>query len=363
MRIGIAIRNRLPRIDFWRIRSLCGARSRAGGFTRSIADAPRHALGSLIRGAMRGPDSTRSGARLAAALRWQEISSLERRVVVGDQFECARLVENLLQAPDPAARAIACEVAAFSPSPGGVAALRAVLLDTSPIPRRALCRALGKLVAAPRLSEETRRSLDALLAHAAETYPDHRLPALPGAILTMARVPGPKVRAILTDTDQPIHMTLRAALRRARFEGSRAAAVAALAFDPLASAALDRLTQPDSATEHDGALRAWALLINPARRRRLARATPGVLPTRELGESLSEEARLGLVKWTIATPMRPAERRDRLGALAADPCLRVSVAAERALARQEAAAGRERRPAPTIGARSSDQRVGRLVRV
>ncbi len=362
MRIGIATRNRLPRIDFRRIRSLCGARSRAGGFTKSIAEAPRHALGSLIRGALLSPEAPRSVSRLAAALRWQEISSHQRRVVVGDQFECARLVENLLQQADPAARAIACEIAAFSPSPGGVAALRAVLLDASPLARRSLCRALGTLVVAPRLSEETRLSLDSLLAHAAETYPDHRLPALPGALLATARAPGPNVRAILTDTDQPIHMTLRAALRRARFEGSRAAAVACLAFDPLASAALDRLTQPDSAAEHDGALRAWAMLINPARRRRLARATPGVLPTRELGETLSEEARLGLVRWTIATPMRPAERRDRLGALASDACLRVSVAAERALARQEAAAGRERRVAPAVAARSAEQRLGRLAR-
>ncbi len=262
-------------------------------------------------------------------------------MVVGDHAQAAALVENLLRSTCAADRAVACEVVLLSPCAPAIAPLRALLNDPDPQARLALCRALAAFGRSLRPAHSAWAAFDALLAHAAETYPEHRLPALPGALLAAARSPGPEVRRILTDTDQPIQMTLRAALRRARFEGARAAAVACLAFDPLASAALDRLTQTDDVAEHELALRAWPLLINPARRRRIARATPGVLAPAHFADSLSDEARLGLVKWCVATPMRPAERRERLVALAADPCLRVSVAAERALARQEVAAGRD----------------------
>lgn len=312
-------------------------RHRVGGFHRAVAKSPIHSLASLLRAVQPRPARERSAAHRELARRWDESPTIIRLILATGAAEVGQLVDNLSAEASPDSQGIACFLAASRPTPIAVDALARALDVTEPGARRELCRALARLAADASPNLPWWDAFDRLIAHAAERYDRNRLPATLGALLSLARHPGPLVRSVLTDPNQHAHLALRGALRKARFTGARAAAVACLAYDPLASAALDRLAQTDSPEEHDAALRAWHLLINPARRRRLARATSALLPPADALDALSDEARLGLVKWTGALPMPANERRSRLLCLASDPELRVSVAAERALARLSAA--------------------------
>lgn len=323
-------------------------RHRVGGFHRAVAESPIHSLASLLRAVQPRPARERSAAHRELARRWDESPTIIRLILATGAAEVGQLVDNLSAEASPDSQRIACFLAASRPTPIAVDALARALDVTEPGARRELCRALARLAADASPNLPWWDAFDRLIAHAAERYDRNRLPATLGALLSLARHPGPLVRSVLTDPNQHAHLALRGALRRARFPGARAAAIACLAYDPLASAALDRLAQPDAPEEHDASLRAWHLLINPARRRRLARATSALLPPADALDALSDEARLGLVKWTGTLPMPANERRSRLLCLASDPELRVSVAAERALARLSAAPPSAMRDRPDL---------------
>lgn len=319
-----------------RLHSLRLFPARPGGMAGALATARPGNLPSLLRAAVAMPPVKRAACLVAALARWDDLPSETRTTFFSVPLaELAPAVDNLSNSPSDTSRRHAAEVIALHPAPATLANLAQLLHDDSTVVRRAASRAVRDL-ALRFASSAAPPEWDAFLADALLAYADHRAHAvLDAAVLALAR-PGPRFRALLRDPQSPAHFPLRGALRRARGARSRLGALAALAVDPLAAAALERLRAPDPLAEHEHALAARHLLLHPSRRRRLRALSLDALPRPRDWDDLSEGARRGLITWVIALPAPVAERRDLLMRLAADASLHVSVAAERALARLHA---------------------------
>jgi hypothetical protein len=239
-------------------------------------------------------------------------------------------------------RSLAATLIAVSPNDATLPLLAPLMSDADREVRRSAAAAVRDISARAARSPAFRAVFDGFLASAARSYTEHRLSAVLDAILAAGAKPGPALRAVLLDAGEPVHWALRSAIRRSSGPGSRRRALAAAGYPALASAAAARLMAADPPAEHDDALRAWPMLVSPDRRRALRRCDAGALPSPSAVGQLSEEARMGLVRLLGLVRIDSRELERRLIVLASDPCVRVSSAAERALARSLARSTRPR---------------------
>lgn len=253
----------------------------------------------------------------SAAIAWERLSPESRRLLV--RYAGRRLsvlVENLSAAVDPRRRRAAARLISVSSDP----ALRSVLLtlvgDSDQVVSSAAAEEILGLVNTDQSPDQTKS--ERFLVTAADQFHLHRRVETLAAVLARAARPGPELHRWLDDESQPAHMALRSMVRRDTRDNARADAIALLARSSFAPAALDRLRRRDSIAQHDAALRHWALLRHPRRRRALLRAAQAdtLLPAEADTPALSPEARLGRVH-LIGAVRLPAEAR----AAALAPCL------------------------------------------
>lgn len=177
---------------------------------------------------------------------------------------------------------------------------------------------------------------DRCLAEAVRDYPDHRLKGVIDAALLHAGQPGPALRAILADGAQPAHLPLRAVLRKAESPEALSTALVLLANPSLASAAAEALSRPTAAATPNTAWTHWPLLAHPTRRRHLrsivARSSrESALPTMDTLSGLSDDARLGAVRWALETCRSEDRLVTQLADFLTDPSPRVRLAVVHAL--------------------------------
>lgn len=135
----------------------------------------------------------------------------------------------------------------------------------------------------------------------------------------------------LAEADDPSHTALRSVLRQTPDSGIRARAFVWLTFEPLATAALDRVARAEGIADHDAVLRLSHLALTPARARRLKLLRPrtlgdspsaarqGPIPPRAAVPKLSVPARRGLPRWLASLSMDAPARMTVLESLLTDP--------------------------------------------
>jgi len=184
------------------------------------------------------------------------------------------------------------------------------------------------------LGEAGDEALDVALAQAASRYAEHRRRGVMYAAAIGAEAPGPHLAAWLEREDEPTHMALRAAVRKAEDPEIRGRCVAWLGREAIAPAAIDRLERPASALEHADTMVRAHLLLAPTRRRRLGRTRRAerYLPAGDVWRGMTSEARRGGVHWIDALPLRARDRAALFGESLADEDVGVRARAVRRLA-------------------------------
>ncbi|MCA9293892.1 MAG: hypothetical protein KDA20_08770 [Phycisphaerales bacterium] len=188
-------------------------------------------------------------------------------------------------------------------------------------------------------AEVLRNSVDATLAHLAQTYDDHRDDAVLEAALLQSASPGPAIRAWLARRDDVGHMALRRVAKLLR-PAARAQYTTAWLGRPALAGLAQTALGATGKVAWEIALAHWPLLIDSERARKLAKL-------RRLGEgmlnpahwrALPEAAQRGAVAWTALAHMREHDRRVRLSWHLGASSARARHAAVRALAQRPASA-------------------------
>ncbi len=275
----------------------------------------------LVNALTRGSRGRRRFQALAAAaVAWDRISPETQHTVL--RYAGRRLsvlVEDLSNSNDPRERKAAARLLARTgePTASGEVLERLLLDDSAPVAGAATDALLGT---GERRSDSvwSGESLRLLLL-CAERYGVHRRREALEAVVSLAATGAPDaMRAWLADDGQAAHMALRSVIRRDERPQARERAFALLGYPSLSPACVDRLRRDDAPAEHDAALRRFALLENPKRRRALSRATDAsqLLPRETAIAELSAPARLGRVRLVRALRLTGPER-----AAALAPCL------------------------------------------
>jgi len=231
-------------------------------------------------------------------------------------------------------RVAAAAVIAGAPHAEPIRLLPALIADADPHVGEAAESTLLQLAQHVQLYETGRAALDGAVASAARDFPTHRRRGVMDAAWALIESAGPRLAAFLAEEDQPAHLALRAAVRRASGPEARARCVRLLGHPLVGPAALDRLLQAAGPPENASSLREWHRLIEPRRARQIARASQPwrSLPDAKTTEQLDETARVALVQWMRTIPLKPARRTRRLELFLADSSHRVRYAAACAVA-------------------------------
>jgi hypothetical protein len=298
------------------------------------ADAITRALLGEIRAGDRAID-----ALAVAALRWERLKEPTRAMwlaAAGDRLSA--MVDNLSKSTSGEQRLAAAELIAHMPSATGVARLPGLLLDDESEVGDAAEGAIRKALLAAYTDEALRAVLDATLADAATSYPDHRKRGVLEVIVPMLDGPSPRLREWLGDTSQPALLALRSVVRGDRSEGSRARSLRLLAVPSLAPAAAARLSKRAGPREHQRAFECAHLLAREARREEFARVrvepTVDALPSAKELALMPEQARAGHARFVASVAMPAARRAALLAPALSDPSELVRVVAVRELTRE-----------------------------
>jgi HEAT repeat protein len=354
-----------------------------GNHEHEVAASP---LELLARIPQRWQSRHANEAMLGVARAWAELSGPMRELAVAlgrDRWiESARI---LSRSSDASKRLAALEIAHDTADPGFATIAGALLADEDQAVRKSADRALMRLTmvmlehlpaellgedlaeiaARPRVRLPVDPAVLALerctllgaIADAAWSFASHRCRSpLLGALLVMDRaVATPlereicaRMRKLLSERQHPSHSPIRTVLRRTPCPILRERALRWLTIEPISSAGLDRLSTCDSVFEHEIVLEKSHLGIRPKRAAKLqslhhgmdknARAIPAmtgagigsdhkVLPEREVYSQLSDDARLGLVRFTSQIAVDDQVKRDLLEPTLADPSARVRLCA------------------------------------
>ncbi len=300
----------------------------------SEADAITRALLGEIRAGDRAID-----ALAVAALRWERLKEPTRAMwlaAAGDRLSA--MVDNLSKSASGEQRLAAAELVAHMPSATGVARLPGLLLDEEAEVGEAAETAIRAALGAATDDDALRAVLDAALAEAATSYPDHRKRGVLEAIVAMLDGPSPRLRDWLSDSSQPALLALRAVVRGDRTEGSRARALRLLAIPTLSPAAAARLSKRAGPREHQRAFECAHLLAREVRRDEFVRVriepTVDALPTTKELAQMPEQARAGFARFVASADMPAARRAALLTCVLADPSELVRVVAVRELTRE-----------------------------
>lgn len=298
----------------------------------------------------------RAWSRLARPTRTRAASALADRT--------ERIVVELATETDPADQAAAAAAAADICTPATLASVERLLTGPAePEPETAEVAAHTLLVVAHRarsLDAPTAAALDASLARIARRSADGGERRALRAVLAGLSRPGQDLKALLAEQDHPAHLLLRGAIRRWTELAARRLALIWLGFEATAPAALDLLCWARTSEEWSSAIAAGHLLLDPARRRRLARTgrAEELLPPSELAARLDARANRAVCYWLDALPIRPSVRAERLAGVAqtAEPVSRFAAAKRLAEAeRPDATVHRANQPLT----RDADPRVAR----
>jgi hypothetical protein len=297
------------------------------------ADAITRALLSEVRAADRAID-----ALAVAALRWERLKEPTRAMwltAAGDRLSV--MVDNLARSASAEQRLAAAELVAHMPSATGVARLPGLLADAEGQVSEAAEAALRRALAASRTDGALCSVLDAVLAEAATTYPDHRRRGVLEAIVPMLDGPSPRLREWLSDSSQPALLALRAVVRGDRDEGARARAIRLLAIPTLAPAAAARLSKRAGPREHQRAFECAHLLARESRGEEYQRVriepAPDALPSAKELAAMPERARAGFARMVARSSMGGGRKAALLSPVLSDTSDMVRMIAVRELTR------------------------------
>lgn len=314
-------------------------RSRLSALTEALRLCGPHEADAIAR-ALLSESLPRDGATDAlalAALRWERLKDPTRRLwlsAAGDSVSA--MVDKLSKASSAEQRLAAAELVCHLPSATGVARLPLLLIDSDEKVALAAERGVRAAVDAATRDPSLMPVLDASLAEAAGTYPEHRCRAVLEAMLPLLDSPPPRVAQWLSDQSQPGILALRSVIRSDRSEGARVRALRLLSTPTLAPAAAARLGKRASVREHRAAFEHAHLLTREARRAECARVRPDrdALPApREIAE-MPERARCGFVRLVCATGMDARQKAAMLSFSLVDPSPLVRAVAARELSRE-----------------------------
>jgi hypothetical protein len=299
------------------------------------ADAIARALLTELKAADRAMD-----ALAVAALRWERLRDPTRALwlsAAGDRLSA--MVDTLARSAAPEQRLAAAALIERFPNAAGAARLPALLEDDDPQVAESAEGALRTLLERAPGDATLLAVLDAALAQAATSYPDHRRRGVLEAIPVLLDLPAPgapRLREWLSDTNQPALLALRAVVRGDRSDGARARALRLLTFPTLAPAAASRLGKRASVREHQRAFEGAHLLVREARTDEFARVrldAPGAAPTAKELASMPESARAGFVRFVARCGSPKGAKAALLSRTLCDPSDLVRVVAVRELAR------------------------------
>lgn len=308
-------------------------------------------------------------ALLALARAWPNLSPSTRRVAVAlgrDRWlhAAAELASESTPESRLAALAIAHDTA--DPALGKVAAsllsdeqqsvrraadetlLRLSLQLLDHLPPKLLGDSFAKIASTPRtplpadpmVLDLERCTLFAAVADAAWSFASHRCrSALLAALLLMDRAVaspmereiGARMRRLLSERNHPSHAPLRSMLKRTDCPILRDRALRWLCIPAISTAAMDRLRVAESLVEHEIVLRRACLLLRPCRATQLAstsrlrsqQQTHIMYPARSDWDSLSEDARIGLMHTSSVAREDDSVRRAMCEPALADASTRV----------------------------------------
>lgn len=300
----------------------------------------------------------RTGAALRELARhWERLSAPARAAAMPvGRGQWGRVIETLESTQVPGWQAAAAALAADTGEPALVARLPALLTSGDAGTVSAALRALASLVDAPPPrtsgSDHDAATVDAVLL-AADGFQRHRRREVWSLLLRSAapiregatHVGVGRLAAWIRGADPVSLGPFRAALRQEKGVLGRTWAWWGCAFEPVASACVDRLAGADHREEHHAVLDVAHLAEHPLRRRallgmdrnRLRRPVVGPVPDADTVASMTPRAQRGLSRWLDALPLASAHRDAAMANLLAarDPLARllaVQRAADRSLA-------------------------------
>lgn len=271
-----------------------------------------------------------------AALRWPRLKDQTRSLwlaAAGDSVSA--LVDKLSRSASVEQRLAAAELVCHMPSATGIARLPLLLADKDEGVARSAEEAIRLAVDAASRDPSLLPVLDATLAEAATSYPEHRRRGVLEAMLPLLEAPPARLAQWLGDQTQPAILALRSVIRSDRSDGARVRALRVLSIPTLAPAAAARLSKRASVREHRVAFDHAHLLARESRRAEFARVRPerDALPTsREVAE-MPEQARAGFVRMVCASGLDASKKSSLLAGTLVDPSPTVRAVAARELAR------------------------------
>ncbi|CAE7155263.1 aroK [Symbiodinium necroappetens] len=242
---------------------------------------------------------------------WEHASPAARSAVLGAVRDCMPEVIEALRASDDPKDARALEHVLLQSSTGAA--------DTPSIDTK---------------DPTLREAMDASLAAAAAKLPSEQTEELIRRILENAAHPGARLRAWLSDDDQPGHMTLRTAARKRPASWLNEQAVTLLGIPALAGVASSHIAHAGDGDARASWLAQWHLLMARGRRRALLRqADDRTLLELALTPTNDELSRRGGAIWLTSLVRNPARSTPALSSCFTDPSATVRHVAARGLRR------------------------------